>query len=533
MEYINYDKPDVSKATSYANKYFYKIKAETYLKKYPSTNAQNKSSAKLPAGKHINVIGTLRNNSWYKIKYGGSSKYIGYVPASAIQKYTPGNDSTIKFGDVKDNYTVVHGSNPGMDTTVSSNYPIRNITVQIGTKKYTQTFKSLYLSKNLNLKKNTGINFAKLSSGTYNYKFTATDISGKAVTATGKFLVYDKDVKKPTIDVKNTNEGKIVTIKHNVTDGILHYSVNGKSASNTSNKNVPITISKAGTYEYKAFVTTKDKKRSYNTKTKVTVSQVMPPTIDVEQTGKNGQATIKAAKSGSSIKYKINEGSYKVYTGKALTISDGDTISAYAYQSGYIRSDVQSFTAEFAEPAAPVVTLSNADGKIAAGKTATAVWKKDKRASSYTARLYRSSDNSLVEEKETKECTESFTIKDAGEYYIQVTASNELGDSEPSELVSVEAVAPLTVTFKNGSEENSEILTQVNAEYGSVLNEVTSPSKKGYNFAGWEDSATGEISKSAYHKNTVKEDKTYIATYEKKTYEVKIYDTVGNQNTVC
>ena len=528
LEYINYDKPDVSKATSYANKYFYKIKAETYLKKYPSASAQNKSSAKLPAGKHVNVIGTLSNGSWYKIKYGGSSKYIGYVPASAIQKYTPGNDSTIKFGDVKDNYTVVHGSNPGMDTTVSSNYPIRNITVQIGTKKYTQTFKSLYLSKNLNLKKNTGINFAKLSSGTYNYKFTATDISGKAVTATGKFLVYDKDVKKPTIDVKNTNEGKIVTIKHNVTDGILHYSVNGKSASNTSNKNVPITINKAGTYEYKAFVTTKDKKRSYNTKTKVTVSQVMPPTIDVEQTGKNGQATIKAAKSGSSIKYKINEGSYKVYTGKALTISDGDTISAYAYQSGYIRSDVQSFTAEFAEPSAPVVTLSNADGKIAAGKTATAVWKKDKRASSYTARLYRSSDNFLVEEKETKECTESFTIKDAGEYYIQVTASNELGDSEPSELVSVEAVAPLTVTFKNGSEENSEILTQVNAEYGSVLNEVTSPSKKGYNFAGWEDSATGEISKSAYHKNTVKEDKTYIATYEKKTYEVKIYDTVGN-----
>ena len=155
LEYINYDKPDVSKATSYANKYFYKIKAETYLKKYPSASAQNKSSAKLPAGKHVNVIGTLSNGSWYKIKYGGSSKYIGYVPASAIQKYTPGNDSTIKFGDVKDNYTVVHGSNPGMDTTVSSNYPIRNITVQIGTKKYTQTFKSLYLSKNLNLKKNT------------------------------------------------------------------------------------------------------------------------------------------------------------------------------------------------------------------------------------------------------------------------------------------------------------------------------------------------------------------------------------------
>mgnify|MGYP000741981925 CR=1 FL=1 len=113
------------------------------------------------------------------------------------------------------------------------------------------------------------------------------------------------------------------------------------------------------------------------------------------------------------------------------------------YQSGYIRAMYSRFTAEFAEPSAPAVTLSNADGKIAAGKTATAVWKKDKRASSYTARLYRSSDNSLVEEKETKECAESFTIKDAGEYYIQVTASNELGDSEPSEKVAVEAVAPL------------------------------------------------------------------------------------------
>ena len=527
MEYIDYDKPSTSAATSYGDKRFYKIKTETYLKKYPAASAQNKSSSKLSAGKHISVIGTLDSGRWYKIKYGGSSKYIGYVPSSAIQKYTPGSDSTIKFSDEKDVYTVAKGSNPGMSTTVSSNYPIRTITVQIGNHKYSKTFKDLYLSKGLNIKENAGINFSKYGAGTSNYKFTATDISGKTATATGQFVVYDKGVKQPTISEKNTNTGKTVTIKNNESNGTIYYSVNGSSNSSSTKSSVTLNLTKEGTYKYKAFVWTQNKKRSYNATKKVSLTQIGMPLINVEQSGKSGQVTIKTTKSGASIMYKVNNGAYKAYNGKVFTINDGDVVSAYAYQSGYIRSDVQSFTAEFAEPSAPAVILSNADGKIAAGKTATAVWKKDKRASSYTARLYRSSDNSLVEEKETKECTESFTIKDAGEYYIQVTASNELGESEPSEKIAVEAVAPLTVIFKNGPEENAEILAQVKADYGSTLSEITAPSKKGYDFEGWEDAATGEISKNAYSKNVIKEDKIYIASYEKKTYEVKIYDTQG------
>ena len=79
------------------------------------------------------------------------------------------------------------------------------------------------------------------------------------------------------------------------------------------------------------------------------------PLINVEQSGKSGQVTIKTTKSGASIMYKVNNGAYKAYNGKVFTINDGDVVSAYAYQSGYIRSDVQSFTAEFAEPSAPAV----------------------------------------------------------------------------------------------------------------------------------------------------------------------------------
>ncbi len=530
-EYIDYDKPSTDVATSYSAKRYYKIKSDTYLKKYPSSSAQNKSSSKLSAGKHICVIGTVSSGNWYKIRYSSTSKYVGYVPASAVQKYTPvKNDSTIKISDAKETYTVQKGNNPDINATVSSNYPIRNITVKVGDKTYSKTFSELYLSKGLNLKKNTGLNFSNFKAGANSYTFTATDISGKSTSVSGQVVIYDKGVKEPSITVKNTDTGKSVTIKNNESSGKIYYSQNGGSKKNSSNQSVTIKLSGAGTYKYDVYVWA-NSKRSCNVKKTVTLEQLSDPEINAEQTGKNGQVTIKSPDSGASVKYKVNDGSWQIYSGKTFKISDGDTVSAYAYRSGYVKSDVATFTGEFGEPSAPSVTISNEDGKAAAGKPATAVWKKDKRAESYTARLYRTEEEGdrLIEEKTTTECTESFTLPEAGNYYITVTASNEIGDSPASEKAAVTAVAPLTVRFTEAAEgtEAGKIIAELKVEYGSGIDKITAPSKKGYTFEGWTYSATGETSKNAYEKAVVKEDRTYTASFEKNTYEVKLYDTVG------
>ena len=503
----------------------YKTNKKTNVKVYPASGATTKYSG-LSAGSYVYVKGTIKS-SWYKVIYGNGSSKVGYVPISSVDQFSA-NQNQSSLSVSPNSFTVKKGNAHDITGTVKSNYPITSISAKVdGNGKGTVTY-SPAMKKSVNISDtliNTNIKCGKLSVGQHSLTITAKDISGKTVSRTATITV-NGDVKAPSIVEINTSNGKSVKITQNESGGKLYYRIGSSALKSSSNNSVTIALNSVGKTRVAAY-TEKNKKRSANIEKYISVSKISMPVINVEQSGKSGQVTIKTAKSGSSIMYKVNNGAYKAYNGKVFTINDGDVVSAYAYQSGYIRSDVQSFTAEFAEPSAPAVTLSNADGKIAAGKTATAVWKKDKRASSYTARLYRSSDNSLVEEKETKECTESFTIKDAGEYYIQVTASNELGDSEPSEKVAVEAVAPLTVIFKNGSEENAEILAQVKADYGSTLSAITAPSKKGYDFEGWEDAATGEISKNAYSKNIVKEDKIYIATYEKKTYEVKIYDTQG------
>ena len=503
----------------------YKTNKKTNVKVYPASGATTKYSG-LSAGSYVYVKGTIKS-SWYKVIYGNGSSKVGYIPISSVDQFSA-NQNQSSLSVSLNSFTVKKGNAHDITGTVKSNYPITSISAKVdGSGKGTVTY-SPAMKKSVNISDtliNTNIKCGKLSVGQHSLTITAKDISGKTVSRTATITV-NGDVKAPTIAEINTSNGKSVKITQNESGGKLYYRIGSSALKSSSNNGVTIALNSVGKTRVAAY-TEKNKKRSANIEKYISVSNISMPVINVEQSGKSGQVTIKTTKSGASIMYKVNNGAYKAYNGKVFTINDGDVVSAYAYQRGYIRSDVQLFTAEFAEPSAPAVTLSNADGKIAAGKTATVVWKKDKRASSYTARLYRSSDNSLVEEKETKECTESFTIKDAGEYYIQVTASNELGDSEPSEKVAVEAVAPLTVIFKNGPEENAEILAQVKADYGSTLSAITAPSRKGYDFEGWEDAATGEISKNAYSKNVVKEDKIYIASYEKKTYEVKIYDTQG------
>ena len=368
---------------------------------------------------------------------------------------------------------------------MGSNYPIASVSAKLDGKEKGRVNYSPAMRKKVNIADtsiNTNIKCSGLSVGQHTLSITATDISGKSITETAT-IVVNGDVKAPSIKITNTEEGKTVKITQNESGGTLYYEIGSDGKKHTANSSVTVKLSKAGDFSIKTY-TKKNSKSSAVISKSIRVSKLKSPEINAEQTGKNGKVTIKTPDSGASVRYKVNDGTYQKYSGKAFSIKDGDTVSAYAYRSGYIKSDASSFTAEFGEPSAPEVKLSNEDGKIAAGKTATVIWKKDKRAESYTARLYRSEDNSLIEEKKTKECTESFTIAEAGEYYIQVIASNELGDSEAGEKVKVTAVAPLTVKFIEGEAgtETEKIIAELKVEYGSGIEKITAPSKRGYTF---------------------------------------------------
>jgi len=512
--------------TSYADKRFYRVSTKTDLKVFPADEAKVLNT--LSKGRHIRVIGSVGDGGWYKVTFGTTSSGKGFIKASAIEMYTPDKDSsTIKINDAKDAYTVKHGSNPSLAATVSSNYPIKTIKATIGSKKFTtKEFKEFYLSKGLLIKSNTKLDFSKLSVGTHNYTFTATDISGASVTKTGTVTVYSNEVAKPTFKVEDTSTGKKVTIT-NSAGGTLYYAKDGEDYK-TGTTTAIFNLTESGTTSFRAYV-----KKSANassaveTKT-ITVEKLSIPEINIDQVGKTGKLTITPHNGKDTIMYKVGTSAYKKYDGSVITVDDNTTISAYATRTGYAKSEVVTETTDFSEPNKPEVTISNADSKVAVGESVTVNWKADKKADSYTVTLHSTLGSLVIAEKVTDGTTATFPLEKEGRYFVSVVAENELGSSEEGKSDTITAVAPLTVTFKSSEDDDAEVLTQVKVNYGETAEPIPVPAKRGYTFDGWMNSQTGVVSLNAYTKTPVKEDIEYIATYSQNNYEVKIYDTDGS-----
>lgn len=519
--YIDIDGAKLSTGakTSYKDKRFYKISESTSVYKYPSTGANRYDT--FPEGRHVQVLGTLSKGSWYKVKY---NNVTGYVPSSKITKYTPEKaNSTIAINNAKDEYSAKRKAKATFSATVNSNYPIRNITVKIGSKEYRQTYESLYLS-NITLQKATGFDISKFESGTYNYKFTATDISGKSATKTGKIVIYD-DVSVPTLTETPTSNGKDIAIKTKYSDATIYYSKNGGKNILVKGKTAKITLNE-GTTTIKAFVYV-GSKRSANVKKTFTLTKAETPTITVEQNGKTGIATINCK---GKAKYSTDGGkTYKDYV-KPFEVEGNTTITAYTVQKGFLKSDVATYTTEYTEPKKPEVKIAGGDSNIATGKTVTVNWEEDSLAESYKAVLYDASNEEEVESVTTEKATATFTVPKAGDYYVTVTASNKIGSSEESEAIEIRGKDPVTVRFidqKETEEDADKVLSEQKVTYGEYCEAVASPSKKGYSFVGWKDIESDTVSTNGYVKKTITNDVTFEAQYEANRYEVNLYDTTG------
>ena len=237
------------------------------------------------------------------------------------------------------------------------------------------------------------------------------------------------------------------------------------------------------------------------------------------------------AETGATIMYaKGTSTNFSTYNGQELSLNDGEVIRYYARKNGCINSKTVTYEAKLAEPSTPEIKLTGTESTVAEGKDVTVGWVHDSRATSYVATLYDASDNSVVEEKEDPKPTASFTLKNAGEYYIQVIAKNDIGVSDSSNKVRVTAKAPLNVTFRDAGidDEPGEVLSEMKVEYGTTLLNIDAPSRRGHVFSGWENQRDGSISKNSYLTSPIKEDTIFVAVYEKNKYKVKLFDPEGN-----
>lgn len=515
-------------------KYSYSAMNEAYQTTSAATmnatpySGNTKGAKKVSSGKILRIVASLKNSNgelWYKVADYGTARYI---IASKVKKTTAAPEIKIGIKDVN----ITKGKPKDIIGTISSNYAIKKISYELNepgkkTKKDERNYsKGLSVTESVAVKssfindilcgnlKSSSILTVKVEpiSGEEVKRVIALKVSGSA-----------EKLKTPEITYVDIDGGKQVTIKQFKSGATLKYS-DGGTTKTTASSSISFPLKKSANVtavSSKSGCVSSDQAKRY-----VEVKKISAPSIKAEQRGNSAYVTVTGADSKAELYYAA-DGGYKKYTG-AFKVDEECTVNAYAKRKGYISSDTSSMDIEFSKPSAPVVKIMNEDSGIAVGRTLTVGWEQDKKAVSSTAKLYYGDD--CIDEVKTDRNTAAFTLTEAGEYRVAVISENDFGVSEESDRVTAVAKEPLNVVFKDASDGDEEgaVLASLKVEYGDKVDIIQEPARKGYNFTGWENESTGVVSTNGYTKNPVKEDITYVATYSKKTYTVKFYDTDGS-----
>lgn len=490
----------------------------------------------------INGSLTVGGKSWYQVGYNGSARYI--LQSSVKKASASGSTLSINVPDVK----VTRGQSKYITGTISSNYSLKTIKYEANGPGLTNKSRtgSISLSEDYNSDRNFVVKGSKIDNnvlcakltGSGILKITATDWSDKTVTKEVALIVSGsvQPIKSPKISEPIPIEGgKKVTITQQSSGTTLKYTYGGKSGS-TTNASVSLTLTSPASVKIQASSTSGKRQSQTATKT-VTVMQLPEPTFTVDQVQTDAYVDIKCADRNAELYYAIDKDSgYQKYTGtfKAPNMS---TVYAYAKRKGYVNSDKATQEVEVTMPNRPVARVISGDRNVAAGKTVTIGWEADKKAATYDVSVYYEGEK--IEERSTQENAATITLKEVGEYRVTVAAGNEAGISAESEAVIINAKDKVHLRFMDADLEQKNadgivetvpggIIGELTLDYGDYAELFEEPARKGYTFAGWENVSTGIVSMNAYAKAPIKEDTAYRATYTKKVYTVKFYDTDGS-----
>ena len=490
-------------------------------------SGNTKGAKKVSSGKILRIVASLKNSNgeaWYKVADNGTARYIS---ASKVKKASAASTLKVNIPDV----SITKGKAKDITGTISGNYAIKSISYVLKEPGRSSKSASKNYSTGLSVINSVAVKSSFINDilcgklkNTSILTVTAKDISGKTVTkdVTLKVSGSSEKLKTPEITYQDIDGGKKVTVKQFNSGATLKYSYGGTTKT-TSSSSISFTLKTSATVtavSSKNGCIPSDQRKLY-----VEVRKLSAPSIKAEQRGNSAYVTVTDADSKAELYYET-DGGYRKYTG-AFKVDSECSVTAYAKRKGYISSETSSSDIELSKPSAPAVKIMNEDSHIAVGRTLTVGWEPDKKAVFSTAKLYYG--DKCIDEVKTDKNTAAFTLAEAGEYSVAVISENAFGTSEESDRVTAVAKEPLKVVFRDASigDEEGDILASLTVEYGDTVDIIQEPARKGYNFTGWENAVTGVISTNGYTKSPVKEDITYTATYTKKTYTVKFYDTDG------
>lgn len=416
-------------------------------------------------------------------------------------KYPFGN---IGLGKSHPVYGIVYSSHPLTNVT-GTIYNAENAVVQQkGVSPNTTSY-------NLRGEINNAMVFNDLTAGSYRLVISATDSKGYSKNVIDSNFTVGT-IPAPAIVSSDIANG--VKISMSASQGTIHYTLDGSEPTVSS----PVYTGEFSLHNsavIKAFAE-QNGNRSDTVTQSVTVRKLATPEITLTMEEDAVVVSIHS-ESGAAVYYTTdgsapNESKERYL--QPLRIKEAKQIKAIAVKNGAVSSDIAEKEIKAQAPDAPAVSLGGAD-KIAVGDAVKVLWDRQEYAQSYQLKLYK--DEKIMEEKTIQGCTYAFTLPEAGEYHITVSAFNFMGSSAESELpVKVTAVAPLTVTF---ADMDGAVISSQKVKYGYTAELPENPSKRGYEFKKWNNSAVY---------SAIKEDLLVKAEYTKKKYIVKFLDEAGN-----
>ena len=489
---------------------------------------------------YIIGFGSVGNTKKPSVSNGGTTK-----PSSPSKPNVPKTDTSIKV-----NITDCPGDNfiarsYTLRGTITSNYPITWVTAWL---KNTTTGETIsYYNDGWNSKR---INFAGsvidramrfdqcVTPGTYELAVGAANSAGVSGIYDKKyFTVKGADLKQPQFSVSSLEEGQRVRIT-SPDGGYVRYNLNGGYGGEGDSITKDLTT--PGTYNFYAWET----KNGYNDSPAITrsvsVQKVGTPSIsDVKYGANSAWVTISG---DGDIHYTMNGSNpnknSSSYNG-TIYLYDSTTIKAMASSYGKVNSDISSKYISISAPDTPTgLKLYNTKEKIAQGKTATVRWNAADRATKYEARLYYNGEQ-VGRAYETNGTTAAFKLSEVGTYTVKVKAINFKGASAECDGVTVESMAPVTVTFVDRilREDNvtDEVVSQIQQnvyEHGDsteIEGNVISVQKIDYdtkpNIPSWEDKkgfSRQYFGGEAY--TNILEDTTVYAYYSVRSYNVSFWN---------
>lgn len=513
-------------------------------------------------GNSVTVLGTVNSDgSWYLL---GDNTYVEKAEFDKYYKRTyKGASSSINFTSIGAPSGTIRKGSYSLSGTISASVNIKEISAKVinvssGVATLSKTvnpYTKSYSIKNSSI--DYGLRFNDLSVGsTYYLQYKATDISGNSKTWTsGNFTVSSSGGSSgsasyapvPNVRVESIEYGQRLIMESKGTGARLHmlFATGEHSGYDT----ITYDFITPGTYSTDVW-TTKGRSVSDHVYNTFSVNKQAAPSIDNAQYNTN-DATVTISGDGE-IYYTLDgstpsKGSNR-YTGP-IHITNSCTVKAISAKWGCANSDVSEKWQNITPPDTPSITLNTKD-KLAHGKSTSVSWQPTARATSYTAVMYRGGTE--VSRVTTSGTSASFLLGDRSdtenfEYKIKVYATNFKGNSGDSNNVTVWGMHPVKVTFADriirsgeltedrlrevkrkldnregdGTSEKLEnqIISVQKVDYDEYPSKPSTPSKKGFTFAGW----TAGLYEPAIT------DKTVYGEFDINYYNVAFYD-VGDDN---